>query len=287
MKTFPLVAKSFLASFLSLGLAHAMPIQDINILHAKKVMLVVAMPSEAMPLIQTFKLHEVNNAFPGLPMKAYEGKYRNLDVFLVLNGDDPTYQVANVGTQASTLSTYMGIQKDHPDLVISIGTAGGIAQNGSALLDIYASTRVNFFDRRIAVQPFTAYGVGAYPSVNLAPFDAKVGLKPGVVCSGDSFDNNQTDYNVMLKQHCGAVEMEAAGVAWVCSLTHTPMFAMKGITNFSSVPEGGEQFAKNFPAVTKKLATTLKAFFDEISPLARRPQATAIKLRLGKEKPAR
>lgn len=263
-----MIIKSMLASFILASSAQAMPIQDINILHAKKIMLVVAMESEALPLIQTFKLHELKNAFPGLPMKAYEGNYRQLNVFLVLNGLDPTYQVANVGTEASTLSTYIGIQKDHPDLVISIGTAGGIQQNGSALLDIYGSTTVSFFDRRIMVGPFTAYGVGAYPSVNLAPFDKKVGLKPGVVCSGDSFDNNKTDYEVMLKQHCGAIEMEAAGVAWVCSLTHTPMFAMKGITNFSSVPEGGKQFEKNLPVVTNKLASTLKAFFDQISPLA-------------------
>lgn len=263
------IIKSMIASFMFLSSAQAMPIQDINILHVKKIMLVVAMDSEALPLIQTFKLHELKNAFPGLPMKAYEGKYRRLNLFLVLNGLDPTYHVANVGTEAATLSTYIGIQKDHPDLVISIGTAGGIPANGAALQDIYASTTVNFYDRRIAVEPFTAYGVGAYPSVSLAPIDKKVGLKPGVVCSGDSFDNNKTDYDVMLKQHCGAIEMEAAGVAWVCSLTHTPMFAMKGITNFSSVPESGQQFEKNLPIVTAKLASTLQNFFDQVSPLAR------------------
>lgn len=262
-------AKCFALSLLSISAAHAMPIQDISILHAKKVMLVVAMESEASPLIRQFKLHEVKNAFPGMPMKAYSGKYHHLDVFLVLNGLDPTYHVANIGTEAATLSTYLGIQYDHPDLVISIGTAGGIQPNGAALQDIYASTTINFFDRRIAVEPFTAYGTGAYPSAQLTPFDKQSGFKPGIVCSGDSFDNSKTDYERMLNEHCDAIDMEAAGVAWVSSLMRTPMFALKGITNFSSVPDSGNQFTQNLPIVTAKLASTLKTFFDHISPLAR------------------
>lgn len=245
--------------------AAAMPINDIHVLHVKKVMLVVAMASEAQPLITAFKLHEVKNAFPGLPMQAYRGDYRQLNVFLVLNGVDPTYQVSNIGTQAATLSTYAGIQYDHPDLIISLGTAGGIKQNGAKLQDIYISQTINFFDRRIAVQPFTAYGVGAYPSVMLSPVDKQIGLKPGVICSGDSFDNNRTDYDMMLKMHCTAIDMEAAGVAWVASLGHTPMFAMKGITNFSSVKDSGKQFSENLPVVTAKLTTALRDFFDVLS----------------------
>lgn len=260
---------SVLFSASLLGSAKAMPIRDINIIHAKKIMLVVAMASEADPLIQTFKLHEIDNAFSGLPMKAYEGHFERLDVTLVLNGLDPVYQVPNIGTEAGTLSTALGIERFHPDLVISIGTAGGIQQNGTALRDIVASTRINFFDRRIAVAPFTAYGVGAYPSVTLAPIADQIGLKSGVVCSGDSFDNNKNDYRIMIKQQCAAIDMEAAGVAWVSQLMHTPMFAMKGITNFSSVPDSGKQFSQNLPVVTKKLASTLKAFFEAISPMAR------------------
>lgn len=268
-KIINLISQAIIASAMIFQSSHAMPIQDINILHVKKVMLVVAMRSEADPLIQAFKLHEVKNAFPGLPMKFYQGNYKRLNLSLMLNGLDPQFQVPNIGTEAATLSTYLGIQKAHPDLVISIGTAGGIAQSGAALQDIYASTTINFFDRRIAVYPFTAYGVGAYPSVYLVPFDQAAGLKLGVVCSGDSFDNNATDLAMMKKLHCSAIDMEAAGVAWVCSLLHTPMFAMKGITNFSSVKEGPAQFEANLPAVTKKITMSLQMMLDKLSPLAR------------------
>ncbi len=234
----------------------------------KKILLVVAMDKEAKPIISQFHLHKLNRPFSNLPMQGYIGKYHHLDIFLVANGLDPINHVQNIGTQAATLSTYLGIEYFHPDLIISIGTAGGVAENGSQLKEIYASQKIYFFDRRIALKGYHEYGLGGYKSTSFPVIDKKIGLKSGIVCSGDSFDDNETDYAMFIKNHCSAIDMEAAGVAWVSMLTKTPMFAMKGITNFVSGENVHEQYQKNISGVTLSLTKKLEEFLsllDKIS----------------------
>jgi len=109
----------------------------------KKILLVVAMDTEALPIINVLNLKKSPHIFSKLPMQAYVGTYSNLDILLVDNGKDPVYKVQNIGTQAATLSAYVGIEHFHPDLVISIGTAGGIAENGAKIGDIYTSHNQN------------------------------------------------------------------------------------------------------------------------------------------------
>ena len=87
---------------------------------------------------------------------------------------------------------------------------------------------------------------------------SEVLLKPGIVCSGDSFDNNQTDYDIFIKQNCSAVDMEAAGVAWVSMLAEIPMFAIKGITNFVRGNDIHKQYEENYPIVTQNLSRKLE-----------------------------
>jgi nucleoside phosphorylase len=102
------------------------------------------------------------------------------------------------------------------------------------------------------------YGRGAYPSTPLPLIDKKLGFKNGIVCSGDSFDEEQIDYKMFLKEHCAAIDMEAASVAWVSMLTKTPMIAIKGITNFVRGEHIHAEHKKYPPVVTMNLAKKLK-----------------------------
>ena len=226
--------------------------------HVKKVLLVIAMESEAAPVVAALKLNKIEHPFADLPMQAYAGNYAKLDILLVTNGEDPVNKVQNVGTQAATLSTYLGTQYFHPDFIISIGTAGGVAANGAKQREIYASQKIYFYDRRLAFKGYHEYALCAYPTTRFSTLTDKIGLKPGVVCSGDSFDDNQTDYKMFIKEKCAAIDMEAAGVAWVAMLTKTPMLAIKGITNFVKGNNIHEQYQKNLPVVTLALSDKLK-----------------------------
>jgi nucleoside phosphorylase len=214
------------------------------------------MNTEAAPIIK--KLHLRPSVLLGakLPMKAYRGHYQHIELFLIQNGRDPIYKVQNVGTQAATLATYLGIVNFQPDLIISVGTAGGISVNGAHKMDMYLSKKIYFYDRRIPAPGYEEYGLGNYPSFNMDKIAQTLHIKTGIVCSGDAFDFNPTDYHMLVKLHCQVSENEAAAVAWVSMLMKIPMFALKGITN----PVGKNayhEFELNFDKVTQQLANTL------------------------------
>lgn len=238
---------------------------SLNKYRIEKVLLIVAMDNEAKPIISALHLHKMTRKLSDLPMQEYVGKYRNLDILLVTNGLDPVNHVQNVGTQAATLSTYVGIEYFHPDLIVNIGTAGGVKENGAKLKEIYVSKKIYFYDRRITSKGYHEYGLGGYESADISPIDKKIGLKPGIICSGDSFDDNQTDYNMFIKLHCSAVDMEAAGAAWVSMLMKTPLISIKGITNFVKGADIHKQFHSNFSTVTLTLSKKLEALLKNIS----------------------
>lgn len=153
--------KVFMFSLLSFSFfilpTHASDQTSIN-----KILIVVAMEMEAKPIIQKLNLKKIANAFPGLPMQAYAGRERDKDIFLVLNGKDPIHHVDSVATQPAVLATYLGIERFHPDLVISAGTAGGLKAKGSQSNDIYISEKIYFFDRRIG-DNHEQYGLVGFP----------------------------------------------------------------------------------------------------------------------------
>ena len=59
--------------------------------------------------------------------------------------------VDQVGTVPAALTAYLAIQAFHPDLLISIGTAGGFKARGGAIGDIYVGQSVMNHDRRIQI----------------------------------------------------------------------------------------------------------------------------------------
>ncbi len=114
---------------------------------------------------------------------------------------------------------------------MSVGTAG-IRNNGNLKIgDIYISKKIYFYDRRFNTPNYQRYGVGGYLSMDTSMLLKKFNIHNEIVCSSDSFEEDETDREMMKKLDCNVVDMEAAGVAWVSMLTHTPMFAMKGITS--------------------------------------------------------
>jgi 5'-methylthioadenosine nucleosidase len=237
--------------------------KELNQNKVNKILLVVAMEIEASPIIKKLHLQNVPNVFSGLPMQGYVGKYANKDIFLITNGKDPMHKVDNIATQPAALATYLGIEHFHPDLVISIGTAGGIEENGAKKNDIYVSQKIYFLDRRIP-DAHTEYGMGGYVSANVDPIINEMKVKKGIVCTGNSFDLSPTDTAIILKNKCSAAEMEAASVAWVSMLMKTPMLAIKGIGDIATSKTSQQEYIDNGPFICNKIAETMKAFLDHL-----------------------
>jgi len=261
---FTLILLFFLLLFPTLNFANNNSI-NTTMTKFQKIVIVVAMDKEAQPIIAKLRLHKSRHHFDDMPMQGYEGRYADFDIFLILNGTDPLYHVQNIGTQPATLSTYLGISYFHPDLIISIGTAGGLTENGAQIGDIYLSQKIYFIDRRMPNSGYSQYGLGGYISFDAGSIKKDSILKKGVICSGNSFDKNDTDYTIMLKNSCAARDMEAAAVAWVSSLTNTPMLAIKGITDIVGNKSAEEQFNKRVLSVSEQLSKNLQEFLDNLA----------------------
>ena len=59
--------------------------------------------------------------------------------------------VDNVGTVPASLTAFLAIQTLKPDVVISIGTAGGFKAKGGEIGDVYVATAFANHDRHIPI----------------------------------------------------------------------------------------------------------------------------------------
>ena len=67
--------------------------------------------------------------------------------------------VDNVGTVPASLTAYLAIQTLKPDIVISIGTAGGFKAKGGEIGDVYVATAFANHDRHIPIPVSYAHSI--------------------------------------------------------------------------------------------------------------------------------
>jgi 5'-methylthioadenosine nucleosidase len=223
------------------------------------VAVVMAMRSEAAPLVASLRLREVADGPEGLPFRWYDGEHHGVLVTVATNGVDSRHGVDNIGTNPAVLNTWLTIEQYRPDVVVTAGTAGGFAARGAVVGDVYLSEGdFVFHDRRIAVPGFTEYGFGRYPSTDVTGLAGRLGAKTGVVSTGNSLDGTEVDLQLMAANNASVKEMEAAAVAWVCWLSDTPVFAVKAVTDLVDGPaDTAEEFLQNLTMATGRLAATM------------------------------
>src|SRR5690348_6945270 len=148
--------------FLSLLFCHSAWAAEQPAIH--KVLVLVAMESEARPLIEQLHLQPVAKPDTGLPMEAYAGQVGSLAVELIWNGKDPAQGVDNLGTQPAVLAAYLGLRQFQPDLILNVGTAGAKPHQSMYQGDVYYSARLYFYGRRFPSAAYKQYAVGGYYS---------------------------------------------------------------------------------------------------------------------------
>ena len=183
----------------------------------------------------------------------------------------------NVATTAASVSTYAALSTfGRPDLVLSVGTAGGFAQKGAKIGDVFLSTKCVFHARRIPepsrmevsnpnVVVLEEYGFGHFRSPNLIGLVHEAELKQGVVTTSDSLDTTEKDMELMMAEGATIKEMEATAVAWVCHNAGIPFAAIKSITdivdhiegqngtNITSAASTKDMFDRNFDTAVNSL----------------------------------
>ncbi|KAF3434667.1 hypothetical protein FNV43_RR21752 [Rhamnella rubrinervis] len=232
------------------------------------ILLIVAMQTEALPLVNKFQLSEdLDSVFPsGVPWVRYHGMYKDLQINLIWPGKDSALGVDNVGTISLSLLTYASIQALQPGLIINAGTAGGFKAKGACIGDVFLASDVAFHDRRIPIPVFDLYGVGlrqSYPTPNLLK---ELNLKTGKLSTGDSLDMSPHDEASITANDATVKDMEGAAVAYVAELLKVPTIFIKAVTDIvDGEKPTAEEFLQNLAAVTASLGQAVTQVIDFIN----------------------
>lgn len=225
----------------------------------KCVAVIIAMEEEARPLLDLLELQRDQGRLIGpASAQVYSGAAYGLELHIICNGKCKVHGVDQVGTVPAALTAYLAMEAFKPDLVLTAGTAGGFAAQGGAVGDVYVSSSAMNHDRRIPIPGFREYGIGTYEAVPVPNLTAELGLKTGVVSSGNSLDYTKQDMEAMVKSNVAVKDMEVAAIAWAADLYKTPWVAIKAITDIVDGDHPtNEEFLRNLAAAAQSLQKTL------------------------------
>lgn len=192
------------------------------------------------------------------------GTIENKAVVLVLSG---------IGKTLSALTTTLLLSNFNLDLVINVGSAGGLNSN-LKVLDVVVSNRVaqadfdltafgygrDFLEKRLSFQADKNL-INKIESLNLA------GVVVGDMVSSDTFISNKSQVKAILDNFETALcaDMEAGSIAMVLDHFHLPFIVIRSISDVVlSSKDNAMQFneylvhaSKNSAKITKELVKVL------------------------------
>ena len=230
------------------------------------VAVVMAMRAEAAGVLQQLGARSVDGPVP-LTFEWFEADRDGIRVIVAVNGVDPRTGVDSIGTEAAALNTHEVISRFAPSLVISAGTAGAWTRSGGRVSDLYVSWPPGVrHDRRIDLDGMREYGIGSHPVWDGAPALADaLGARLGIVTTGNSLDESDTDREMILSLSGEVKEMEAAAVAQVCALHGVGFVAVKAITDLVDDPAPtSEQVLANLARASSRPAGAVPATVDHL-----------------------
>ncbi|KAL7002598.1 Mutanase [Sarracenia purpurea var. burkii] len=232
------------------------------------VVIIIAMQTEALPLVNKFQLEEdLDSVFPkGVPWVRYRGTYKDLNINIIWPGKDTVLGVDNVGTISAALVTYASVQALQPDLIINAGTAGSFKAKGASVGDIFLASDVAFHDRRIPIPVFDMYGVGLRQAFSTPNLLKTLNLKVGKLSTGDSLDMSPQDEESLISNDATIKDMEGAAVAYVADLLKIPAIFVKAVTDIvDGEKPTAEEFLQNLAVVTAALDRAVAEVVDFIN----------------------
>jgi len=251
----------------------------------QRVLIVVAMTHEALPLVAALNLKPLAQEYNLLPpMVGYIGNCSTGEILLVINGprtvnnpdgskrlkDGKPVTVEGVSPVSAAIATWEGVRIFKPHIIVNIGTVGGLKSKGAVKGTVYISGYpVKYHDRLINFRlpgddfepnNYQAFGIGSFLPAACPKLAVALGLPLGSISTGSSFDESQGNIADQFdKNNSFLKEMEAAAVAEVAHLTNVPFLAIKGVTDYIDTSHHetvSEQFEKELVPVSEKVSQT-------------------------------
>lgn len=190
--------------------------------------------------------------------------YRRGELLVAVAGTHRRFGVDAIGSISAALLARTVLERFAPQRLISAGTAGGFAERGGTIGDVYLGAEaVVFHDRRIPLPGFQALGHGHFPVECDRPLAERLGLKVGVVSTGDSLDCTPEDMLWLRRHEASVKEMEAAAIAWVCEHHGIPLVLLKAITDLVDHHEStASQFVANYALAVERLTDKLEGVIE-------------------------
>lgn len=219
-----------------------------------KICYIVAMEAEVKPFIDYYGVEKVDGAFDPLPCLLYQKDISGNELSIVINGTQ--HGSSLVGCEAAAVTTLKAIETLRPDLIINSGTCGAFKCNGAEIGKVYIGNGVMFHDRRVPGDD--AWGTQALGNYQLWDNSAAVAealnMPMGKVTTGSSLDMQPCDEEIIRTNGGELKDMEAAAVAFVCSLMKVPCMLVKSVTD---LVDGGEktfdEFSRNLSMASEEL----------------------------------
>ncbi len=229
-----------------------------------------AMRIEAQPFLEFFKPRILPSPKERFPFQFYWTEYRNSQIIIALAGVDTHHDVDLMGTVPATLLTDALIESFRPSLVISAGTAGGFLAQQAQMGEVFLGQEyVAFHSRRFPIPDkphWDKWARGFYPVKDVRALAEKLGLRTGIVSSGDALDCSQEDAEYLRKNRATLKEMEAAAIGWVCAQHGVEFLPIKAVTDFVDSPEATHaQFFVNYQNAIAGLFTQTLRVLDEFT----------------------
>lgn len=232
----------------------------------ERIGLQFAMQAEAQPLIDALGLNSYS-AVERLPHLSFAcGRIGQIEVQVVVHGQDERYRVDRVGTENATLAAFKLIEFCQPSVLINAGTAGGFQIKGAGIGDVYLSSGVVFHDHRIPLGRYRDFGRGAYPVIDAPQIQRECLLKSGIVSTGNSLDLCPADLTQMQEMGASIKDMEAAAIGQVAYDQRVPFMAIKSVTDLVDHPcDVGEVFLQNLALASGNLADKVRQVITLLS----------------------
>lgn len=167
-------------------------------------------------------------------------------------GQEVVVCTCGIGKVNAAVGALTLIEHFHPGLIINSGVAGGTGAGSprAEILDVVLADRIAFHD--VWCGPGTKRGQAAgCPEFFECPLPAEVraalGVKEGLLASGDIFVDDPADLRRILDLYpdAVAVDMEAGAIAQVCYLKCVPFVCLRVVSDTPG--EGGNAAAyENF-----------------------------------------
>jgi adenosylhomocysteine nucleosidase len=175
--------------------------------------------------------------------------------------------ISNIGKSSSASATTYAIAKCKPNIVINIGSSGGV--NNAKINNIVISNITGFFDcdvvafgykiGQMARQPeFFVSSLSIYDNLIKNLQQNQTDVLSGTVITGDSFVNDINKVNTIksIYPNTLAIEMEASSIALVCNTFSIPFLLVKKISDMAD-SKASENFTNNITNIDEILNKTI------------------------------